>query len=73
VHTDLVRTTLNLDDNLMRAAQQATGVAGKTALVELGLRALVESSARRRLAALQGKIPGLKAPARRRPPHAKRK
>ncbi len=60
-----MRTTLDLDADLLEKAQRATGVTGKTAVIELGLRALVEQSARRRLAMLAGTIPGAKAPPRR--------
>jgi Arc/MetJ family transcription regulator len=62
-----MRTTLDLDDRLLREALRATGARTKTALVELGLRALVEQAARRRLAALRGSAASAKAPRRRRP------
>jgi Arc/MetJ family transcription regulator len=61
-----MRTTLDLDADLLEKAQRATGVTGKTAVIELGLRTLVEQSARRRLAMLAGTIPRAKAPPRRR-------
>jgi Arc/MetJ family transcription regulator len=62
-----MRTTLDLDEDLLEQARRATGIATKTELVESGLRALVEKSARKRLAALAGKIPEAKpAPRRRR-------
>ena len=61
-----MRTTLDLDDKLLEEAQRATGTKGKTAVIERGLRALVEQAARRRLAALRGKVPGAAAPRRRR-------
>lgn len=63
-----MRTTLNIDDELLERARDATGVKEKTALVEMGLRALVQQGAARRLAALGGKIPGAWAPQRRRSP-----
>jgi len=65
-----MRTTLDLDESLLEEAQRATGAPTRTALVEMGLRALVEQAARRRLAALGGRIPEAKAPPRRRPRHA---
>jgi Arc/MetJ family transcription regulator len=49
-----MRTTLNLDDELIRSAAQATGVEEKTALIHLGLRALLEKTARERLIRLGG-------------------
>jgi Arc/MetJ family transcription regulator len=61
-----MRTTLDLDQHLLEAAQKATGVKGKTAVLEMGLRALIEQHARRRLAALGGSIPKARAPRRRR-------
>lgn len=50
----IVRTTLNIDDELLREAQRITGVAEKTALVREGLRALIERESARRLARLGG-------------------
>ena len=61
-----MRTTLNLDDELVRAAAKATGVGAKTALIHLGLRALVSQAARARLIKLGGTQPGAAAPRRRR-------
>lgn len=61
-----MRTTLDIDERLLEEAQRATGVTGKTAVIEQGLRVLVEQAARRRLAALGGAIPQAKAPRRRR-------
>lgn len=61
-----MRTTLNIDEKLIDEARRATGVREKTAVIELGLRKLVEEAARRRLAALAGAIPKASAPRRRR-------
>lgn len=61
-----MRTTLALDDDLMKLAQEFTGVAEKTALVRLALKALIERESARRLAALGGTMPGLKNIPRRR-------
>ena len=61
-----MRTTLNLDDELVRDAASATGVKEKTALIHLGLRALVEKSARERLIKLGGADRTAAAPRRRR-------
>jgi predicted nucleic acid-binding protein/Arc/MetJ family transcription regulator len=54
-----MRTTLALDDDLVRIAQEFTGVAEKTALVRLALKVLIEHEASRRLAALGGTMPEL--------------
>ncbi|MFQ5740709.1 MAG: type II toxin-antitoxin system VapB family antitoxin [Acidobacteriota bacterium] len=61
-----MRTTLNLDGELLTEAIKVTGATTKTAVVTLGLKALVAESARRRLAALYGRIPEAQAPTRRR-------
>ena len=55
-----MRTTLNIDDDLLRQAGEYTGEKEKTALVRMGLEALIEREAARRLAALGGKMPLLK-------------
>ena len=62
-----MRTTLDIDAKLLNEAMQQTGAPTKTAAVHLGLKALVEEAARRRLVALEGKIPEATAPRRRRP------
>lgn len=62
-----MRTTLALDDDLLRIAQDYTGVAEKTALIREALKALIERESARRLAALGGSMPGLKKIPRRRP------
>jgi len=49
-----MRTTLNIDDDLLSEAQRMTGVTEKTALVREGLRALIERESARRLARLGG-------------------
>jgi Arc/MetJ family transcription regulator len=62
-----MRTTLNIDDDLLREAAKLTGIREKTALVRAGLEALIAREAGRRLAALGGKIKDIKVPPRRRP------
>lgn len=52
-----MRTTLNINDELLERAQQLTGESGKTRLVHLGLEALVQRTAAQRLAALGGSDP----------------
>jgi len=61
-----MRTTINLDDELLEKAQRLTGIDERTALVHEGLRALIEREAARRLARLGGSAPGLARPPRRR-------
>ncbi len=61
-----MRTTIALDDDLVRTAQEFTGVAEKTVLVREALKALIERESARRLAALGGSMPGLKQIPRRR-------
>jgi hypothetical protein len=62
-----MRTTLILRDELLEKARQATGIREKTALVHAGLEALIQRAAMRRLIALGGSMPDLKAVPRRRP------
>jgi Arc/MetJ family transcription regulator len=61
-----MRTTVALDDELVRRAQEFTGVAEKSALLREALKALIERETARRLAALAGTMPGLKTIPRRR-------
>lgn len=61
-----MRTTLNIDEQLLEEAQRLTGVSERAALVREGLRALIERESARRLARLGASEPGLKPPPRRR-------
>ena len=61
-----MRTTVALDDDLVRIAQEFTGLTEKTALIREALKALVERESARRLASLGSTMPGLKAIPRRR-------
>lgn len=61
-----MKTTLNIDDELLRHAREVTGITEKTALVRLGLEALIAWQSARRLAALAGSEPTAKKPRRRR-------
>ncbi|HEV2470271.1 MAG TPA: type II toxin-antitoxin system VapB family antitoxin [Candidatus Sulfotelmatobacter sp.] len=61
-----MRTTIALDDDLIRVAQEYTGVEEKTALVREALKALIERESARRLASLGGSMRGLKNIPRRR-------
>lgn len=61
-----MRTTLDLDEDLVRRALAETGARTKTEVIEMGLRALLEREARRRLKALFGVGPKLRLVKRRR-------
>ena len=54
-----MRTTLNIDDDLLQQAKNLTGFTEKTALVREGLKALIERESARRLAKLGGSQPQL--------------
>jgi Arc/MetJ family transcription regulator len=62
-----MRTTLNLDDKLLRQAREYTGIEQKTALIHEALRRMVRAEAGKRLAALGGTMPRFKAGRRKRP------
>jgi Arc/MetJ family transcription regulator len=61
-----MRTTLNIEDSLIAHAAELTGIKEKTALVKLGLEALIARESSRRLAKLGGTEKGLKMIPRRR-------
>ncbi len=52
-----MRSTLNIDEELLNKATQYTGIKEKTKLVNMGLECLVRQEAARRLAALGGSAP----------------
>lgn len=54
-----MRTTLNIEDELLAKAQQVSGLKERTALVREGLKALIERESARRLALLGGTEPQL--------------
>jgi Arc/MetJ family transcription regulator len=54
-----MRTTVTLDDDLVRRAQEYTGETERTALLRKALKALIHFEASRRLAALGGTEPDL--------------
>ena len=62
-----MRTTMNIDDQLLEQARRLTGVSEKTALVREGLKALIERESARRLARLGGSEPQLGSIPRRQP------
>ena len=49
-----MRTTLNINDQILGRASQLTGISEKTSLVRLGLEALIARESARRLAQLGG-------------------
>ena len=61
-----MKTTLNIDDGKIERAAKLTGVTEKTALVRMGLDALIARESARRLAKLGGTQKGLKPIPRRR-------
>jgi len=62
-----MRTTLNIDDEILENASKLTGIKEKTALVRLGLEALIARESSKRLAKLGGTETGLNTVPRRRP------
>ncbi len=62
-----MRTTLNIDDEILEKASRLTGVKEKTALVRLGLEALIASESSKRLAKLGGTEKDIRLIPRRRP------
>jgi Arc/MetJ family transcription regulator len=61
-----MRTTINIDDMALSEASRLTGVKEKTALVQLGLEALIARASAARLAALGGSEKKLRPVRRRR-------
>jgi Arc/MetJ family transcription regulator len=51
---DFMRTTLNIEDELLNKAAKLTGIREKTSLVRLGLEALIARESGKRLAKLGG-------------------
>ncbi len=63
---ETVRTTINLDDELLAKAIKLTGPIDRTAVLSEALKALIERETAKRLARLGGTEPELKAAPRRR-------
>ena len=61
-----MRTTVTLDDDLVAAAGEYTGLTEKSAIIRTALKSFVEREAARRLAMLGGTEPDLVEPPRRR-------
>jgi len=55
-----MRTTLNIEDNLIKKVSKLTGIKEKTTLVKLGLEALIAMESGKRLARLGGTEKDLK-------------
>jgi hypothetical protein len=60
-----MKTTLNIDDQILKKASRLTGISEKTALVRRGLEALIEQESAKRLAVLGGTEKQLKSIPRR--------
>lgn len=68
-----MRTTVTIDDDLFAKAMALAGPnVEKSELIRECVKAFVQREAALRLAALGGKAPDIRAPARRRPPRARR-
>ena len=61
-----MRTTINLDDDLLAKAQRYTGITEKSEIVREALRALVQREASRRMILMGGSDPKAEAGPRRR-------
>ena len=61
-----MRTTLNIDDQILEKASLLTGIKEKTALVRLGLESLIARESSKRLARLGGTEKALRNISRRR-------
>jgi len=66
-----MRTTLNIEDRLIDKASRLTGIKEKTALIKLGLEALIARESGKRLAKLGGTEKDLRMIPRRRLAEAK--
>lgn len=60
-----MRTTVDLNEDLLRRAQDLSKIEGKTAVIHAGLEALIAKAARARLIKLGGTEAAAKAPPRR--------
>jgi len=61
-----MRTTININDEILKKASELTGIKEKTQLVRLGLEVLIALESSKRLARLGGTEKGLRAIPRRR-------
>lgn len=63
-----MRTTIDIDEELLADAQEFSGIKGRSAVIHEALRWFVAREAGRRIARLGGSEPGLQYIPRRRPP-----
>ncbi len=61
-----MRTAINIDDELLAKANRLVGPMDRTAILNEGLKALIERESAKRLARLGGTQPALKAALRKR-------
>jgi len=61
-----MRTTININDGILKRASELTGIKEKTSLVRMGLESLIALESARRLARLGGTEKGLRPIPRRR-------
>lgn len=61
-----MRTTVNLDENLLNEAQRLTGLTQRAAVLQEGLKALIARESARHLARLGGSEPQIESIPRRR-------
>ena len=62
-----MRTTVTIDDELLKDAEKYTGIKERSALLREALRSLIEREAGLRLIAMGGSVPDAELPRRRRP------
>ena len=62
-----MRSTLNINDELLKSASELSGIKEKTRLVKAGLEALIRQESAKRLASLGGSEKALKDIPRRQP------
>lgn len=62
-----MRSTLNINDELLKSASELSGIKEKTRLVKAGLEALIRQESAKRLASLGGTEKTLKDISRRQP------
>lgn len=62
-----MKTTLNINDSILKRAIELTGVSEKTSVVRMGLEALISLESSRRLSKLGGTQKNLRNIPRRRP------
>ena len=67
-----MRTTLNIDDDLLKRASELSGITEKTSLVKAGLEALIAIESGKRLATLGGTEKLIRSVRRRRERSARR-